>query len=201
MNLGKYPYELGKNNSFKRETYDLVLILSIFFNPARLQIFNETLCSLEQVKNKITVIGIGAAVELELIKNIFPDLKIEAYDLSISQFVKNRFEASILNEREFNFKDSNSIESFLLIEILEHLDSPYLFLEQCSNSLVKSGNILCTTSCNMPQFDHLHNFYEDDFNEKIKDFNMYIRKTKRFNHELMNSKLESYNEFYHLIKK
>jgi len=199
INSGKYPFEIVRESFFSRETYDLALILSIFFTPTRLNIFKETLTSIKNI-NKVTIIGVGAAVEIELIKKIFTQIDIDAYDLTISEFVKNRFEKSIINEREFIFNKENSIESFLLIELLEHLDSPYTFIEECSKNLKKNGSVICTTASNMPQFDHLYNFHNDDFIEKINEYNLNVIKSKRLNHDVMNTKIDSYNEFYHLVK-
>jgi len=199
LETDKYPYQVGTNVQFDRITYDLALILSVFFTPVRFQIFKSTLESIKVSDGKILIIGLGAAMELELIAKLFPHKQVDTYDITISEFVKSRFSKSILHEKEFKFDENNKYDLLLIIELLEHLTQPYLFIKNCALSLNNLGTLVCTTASNMPQFDHLYNFHDDDFEIKIASL-FSVQKQIELKHKLMNPNIHSYNTFYQLNK-
>ena len=200
LNNGKYPYQLYSVKHIDRITYDVTLLLSVFLSRVRLQIFKMLIESLKKKKGEVIIVGVGAALELELISKLIPNLKFKAFDLSISDFVHNRFGNDKVFEREFVFEKEKGYETIIFIELLEHLEAPYSFLKKSSEFLLDGGNIICTTSSNMPQFDHFYNFHNDNFEEKLKEFNLNVKTNIKLPHNLINSKIDSYNNFYELHK-
>jgi hypothetical protein len=196
----QYPYETGKVKTFDRVTYDIALILSVFFIPARYKMFRELLNLLKLQNGKILIIGVGAAIELELIYTLLPGKEVESYDLSISSFVKERFANKKIFEKEFIFDPLNLYQNILAIELLEHLSEPINFVKNCSQSLVHKGGMYITTASNMPQFDHLFNFHDIDFDTQLESIGLSIKTKLKLAHPLLNKNIESYNTFYHLIK-
>lgn len=199
IETGKYPYELNQKMDFDRVTYDIALILSVFFTPVRFSIFKETINFLTKSTGTILIIGVGAAMELELLDKLFPHKKVDAYDISVSDFVKSRFNSSMLHEKEFTFSEKQKFDSVLIIELLEHLSKPYEFIKNCATCLHNKGILVCTTASNMPQFDHLYNFHTDNFEKNISaDF--FVTEKLVLKHKLINPVLDSYNTFYILEK-
>ena len=199
IDSGKYPYELGLSVNIDRITYDLALILSVFFTPVRFKIFKHTLSCLKNSTGTILIIGVGAAMELELISKLLSDRVVDAYDIKVSDFVKDRFNREVLHEQEFLFNTNKKYSTILIIELLEHLEKPYDFVANCLNALSDNGAIVCTTSSNMPQFDHLYNFHFDNFVQLLSD-NFICKEKIILKHKLVNPNLDSYNTFYNLIK-
>jgi hypothetical protein len=200
LNNGKYPYQLSSVKHIDRISYDVTLLLSVFLSRVRLQIFKLLIESLKKKQGEVIIVGVGAALELELISKLIPNLKFKAFDLSISDFVCNRFGGDKVFEREFVFEKEKGYETIIFIELLEHLEAPYSFLKKSSEFLLDGGNIICTTSSNMPQFDHFYNFHNDNFEEKLKEFNLNVKTNIKLPHNLINSKIDSYNNFYELQK-
>ncbi len=109
---GLYPHQYRELQSFDRSHYDIVLLLSLLVAEHRYSIIKE-LTSLDISSNKkILIIGVGSGIELDLLLNLKKDanIEIDAYDLSIGDYVKERFKESInLFEEKFEGDESNTI--------------------------------------------------------------------------------------------
>jgi 2-polyprenyl-3-methyl-5-hydroxy-6-metoxy-1,4-benzoquinol methylase len=176
---GKYPAELGDvHRTISRTDYDLALILSILLNSPRHLIFTEFLKVVANLNGqKILFIGIGAAIELFVIKKLNLSVQIDAYDISISQFVKEYFSEFHLVETLYD-QPTQKYDYVFALELLEHLEQPAELSALCYKSLVKDGYFIATTATNMPQFDHLYNFVEDTFLKQMSQlgFSLVVHK-------------------------
>lgn len=169
---GLYPYQYGDTATVDKTCYDIALILSCVSNPARYEIvhnLNQVIqkIGIEKTGANIAVVGVGAGIELALIKQFAPGTQVSAYDLAIDPFVKNQFGLFTLHQE--NFLDAEGLEQFdvfFAIELLEHVTDYEQLLRKISQNLKPKGQLICTTATNMPQFDHVHNF---------KDMELFVR--------------------------
>lgn len=129
------------------------------------------------------VVGVGSGLELVLLRNKFKN--IDAYDLSISDFCKDKFSDLNLYEKKFSPRFRLKYDAIYAIELLEHLECPYEILSNFSQSLKKNGRLIVTTIRNVPQFDHLYNFsneYEFEKNVKNLGFDILQKEVTKHNY-------------------
>ena len=85
-------------------------------------------------------IGCGPGLEIELVKNKFQ--KLYAYDLSINKFLLDKHPSVHFNECYFTGQnDGLRYDVIYMIELLEHLNEPYILLEKSKSPLRKGENI------------------------------------------------------------
>ena len=142
----------------------------------------------------------GSGLELEIINKVNNRINVDAYDICITEFV-SRFK-NVFNVIEGEFKGSYSVyDHIIAIELLEHLEDPFKFLQLCYNSLRKEGVLATTTATNMPQFDHLYNFDDDNyFKGKVENIGYLISIKEDLPHSYMIKDLNAKNTWY-LLKK
>ena len=193
----KYPPHLnGTIKEINRVEYDLILILSALFTEHRFEIMNNVS---NLVSSDTLLIGIGPGIELLALDK---SKKIDAFDLSISKWVKEVFPNINFHECLYTFEENRTYDSIVLIEILEHLDNPYELLETCFKSLNTNGILKLTTASNIPQFDHKFNFpvNHEIFEKNILEIGYKIRTKIIIKHKNMEKRFKSFNHFYLLEK-
>ena len=157
---GKYPFQYREIKDYERVHYDIALLLSPIVAEHRYKIIKHLYTTNFSDGEEILIVGLGSGIEMDIILKSTHETKlnIDAYDMSIGQYVKERFKDLVtLFEAKFE-GNKDKYDSIIAIELLEHLPDPIAFLKDCSNSLVKGGRCMVTTSTNMPQEDHLFNF-------------------------------------------
>jgi hypothetical protein len=198
---GKYPFQLGLNNPINRISYNIFLILSIVVCIHRHRIMVNLIKYSEGMKGKILIIGLGSGVELEFLSAIDSCMEIDAYDINVDNFVKDRFN-KIFNIKENKFMGKDGFYDYIIaIELLEHLEKPYDFLSMCYNSLNEKGYMVTTTATDVPQFDHLYNFKNDnEFDENIKAIGFTISAKENISHNYMIKNIDAKNTWCVLNK-
>ena len=201
LSTGKYPYLLEENISVKRTDYDISLILSTVLTNHRFRIMDNFFKYGSVINGKVLIIGLGSGIELEILSCSSNEKEIDAYDISITEFVKNRFKKT-LNIVEGEFKGNDAFyDHIIAIELLEHLDNPYHFLSMCFNSLKNEGTLVTTTATDVPQFDHLYNFNDDNvFSEKIYNLGFIELQKEDIEHNYLNKSINAKNTWYVLKK-
>ena len=165
-----YPFQIENSSEIHidRTTYDIFLILSALVTKHRFQIM-KNICKIILEAENCLIVGVGSGLELALLKDKFID--IDAYDMSISDFCKNKFSRLNLFEEIYESNLLQSYDAIFAIELLEHLEYPYKILHDFSKSLRKNGRLIITTAKNVPQFDHLYNFVnENEFGAALHYF-------------------------------
>ena len=201
LSSGKYPHLLNNDKSIQNIDYHISLILSTVLTIPRHRIINNFYRYCKNLNGNILVIGLGAGLELEIINSLNNYKRIDAYDFSISNFVKDRFKKKInLFEREF-IGNENTYDFIIAIELLEHLSNPYQLLSICYQSLNQEGIILTTTAMDIPQFDHLYNFDDDNyFERKINNIGLKISYDEEIAHLNLKKDFNPKNTWYILKK-
>lgn len=198
---GKYPYEkaIPVNVSFSRIEYDIALLLSVLFTTHRYRIME--LLHQQPSSDKALFIGIGPGLEISLTKTKHKE--IHAYDLSVNDFLLKEFSDVIINKNLYTGQNENYFDVIYLIEILEHLDDPFKLLSICYNSLKRGGRIVMTTAIDIPQFDHLYNFQNDDelFIKELNIMGFRILYNEIIPHNYLTLPIRSSNRFYEIQKK
>lgn len=185
-NSGKYPQELGINRKIDRIAYDLPLILSVLVNGPRHQIMSRIKESAEMIAGHGSIIGVGPGLEIDLLmQNLKEGAHIKAFDTHLSQFPKEKFVGFDFREELFKAENS-SLDFVYAIELMEHITEPYQLMEEVSKTLKKGGYFFFTTATDMPQFDHLFNFKNDEEMEKRLQAAQFeiIEKTDHFHNYL-----------------
>jgi len=196
---GKYPVENGFGNfSIDREKYDIVLLLSVLFAPHRFRIM-EILHKKNPAESAL-FIGLGPGLELSITKENFKE--IHAYDLSVNKFLFSEFSDVRLKIELYAGQEQSYFDAIYMIELLEHLEDPFILLEICYNSLKKGGKVFLTTATDIPQFDHLYNFPKDHrhFEEQIKKLGFSVLYKEMIPHNYLTMEIKPCNHFYTLGK-
>jgi hypothetical protein len=196
---GRYPYEINSSYTpVDRITYDIALIVSCLLVSHRFLIMYEISKYTECGENALFV-GVGTGLEIALIEESLE--KFDAYDLSISEFAKDKYKKGNLLEALFEGGKKKRYDTVFCIELLEHVENPYHLLSVLYDSLNPSGNLLATTAKDIPQFDHVVNFTNEfEFEDKISGIGFSIINNKLLKHNNLFSKVDSNNIFYHLKK-
>ncbi len=197
---GLFPFQNKNSHVFDipRSTYDIFLILSSLLQKHRFQIM-KNIYEAETGSGSCLVVGVGSGLELVLLRNKFKN--IDAYDLSISNFCKHKFNDLNLYEKKFSPRFKRKYDAIYAIELLEHLECPYEILSNFSQSLKKNGRLIVTTIKNVPQFDHLYNFSNEyEFEKHTRNLGFYILHKEVIKHNYVFFKVDTNNCFYILEK-
>lgn len=197
---GKYPFEkeIPDKYVFSRIEYDIALLLSVLFTAHRYRIM-ELLHNLPK-EEKALYIGIGPGLEISLTKQKHQE--IHAYDLAVNDFLKQEFPDIYINNCLYTGQYKEYFDIIYLIEILEHLEDPFELIKISYDSLKKCGKLVLTTATDIPQFDHLYNFTEDDKNfiEKLKKTGFEVLYNEKISHNYLTLPIKSSNRFYIIQK-
>ena len=189
----KYPYLLNRNFKLSRLEYDIILLLSYLIEKHRFEIIKSILA--KRIYGKILFIGSGPSLELAIVKHYAKkNCKISSYDKNFNKFVLKNFKKESFSS-EYDFKSKEKFDNIFLIEFLEHLKKPYIFLKKIKKNLYKSGNLFVTTAINIPQFDHYYNFKEREILQKLKKYNFKCNLYKKIDHITFVNSINSSNEF------
>lgn len=199
---GKYPLEIDAHRPMlDRYAYNIILLFSCLFTPHRFKIMQLIQDTAQQATNGL-FIGCGPGLEFALVKSKIDHLY--AYDLKIDDFLTTTHPDIQFKEAYFDGKGDDLVyDSIYLIELLEHLDEPYLLLEQCRRVLSDSGKVYLTTATNIPQFDHLYNFEpaHGDFEKRVINLGFKIELMEDIPHQAITLDIQAKNRFYILSKK
>ena len=200
VDTGKYPYELGKGVNLERIDYDICLILSAAITVYRHRILSNLLEYCRRANGNMLIIGLGSGIELEMLAQFGKEIKIEAYDIRISNFVKDRFKSLNIHEKEFT-SSKELYKNIIAVEILEHLSDPYAFISMCSACLESQGKFVVTTSTNVPHFDHLYNFTnEPEFENKTRESGLLVTHKEIIKNDYFSKDINAMNTWYVLEK-
>lgn len=191
-NYKKYPFLFNDNFKLSRIEYDIILILSYLIEKHRFEIIK---CILKKkYTGNILFVGSGPSVEVALVKSFSSKCHIHCYDKNFNSFVQKKFKKEIFIG-EYNFKKKNFFDYIFLIEFLEHIQKPFIFLNKIKKNLNKTGKIIMTTAINIPQFDHYYNFKEKEILKKIMKYKLKSLFYKKIDHNLIDIKIKSSTEF------
>lgn len=199
---GRFPVErfpdLDPHSLFTRLEYDCALMLSIFVTDHRFTIM-RALAGAVEGSSRTCVVGVGSGIELSVIDE--GCYIIEAYDLEIDAFPRQRLGGRVrFHECEF-VGNGPPFDLIVAIELLEHLSDPYALLKTFSGALSPGGRAVVTTARNIPQFDHLYNFAEAHlFEARVEDLGFEVASRQTIPHESRFSTQEIENTFYVLKK-
>lgn len=194
----KYPRQLGVKIDVDRNEYDISLILSTAVTIHRHRIFKLIHQLGGEVFGKTLIVGVGSGLELDFLT--CRNALIDAYDINISNFVKDRFSDINLKESKFAGREEY-YDNIFALELLEHLSDPYEFISCCFDSLRKGGKFYLTTATNVPQFDHLYNFKSNnEFESKVNGLGFKINENEDILHDYLNKNMYSKNTWYILEK-
>ncbi|MEQ9232363.1 MAG: methyltransferase domain-containing protein, partial [Cyclobacteriaceae bacterium] len=162
------------------------------------QIINLLISQTSSLTRSVAVIGIGSGIDLEMLLLSLKSSNIIAYDISLSDFTKFHFEKKVeLREAAFENESSLNFGAVVAIELLEHLHNPYKLIKEVADSLSPGGHFIFTTATNMPQFDHLYNFTNDDvLDNYLKEVGLRITFKEELFHHYMKEQAPSKNTFY-----
>ncbi len=194
----KYPVDLKDEvYSISRNEYDIFLMSSFLFTEHRFSLLKE-LSAAEIINEKILNIGVGSGIELEFIKTDKSGL--DACDLSIDDYPRERHKDVCFHEKDFNLI-TQRYDAIIAIEVLEHFPRPLDVISRVASVLDKNGMFILTIARNVPQFDHLYNFDSDDFFEKeIEKNSLKIEYKKTIPHKYNLFKIDAATVFYILKK-
>jgi len=198
LKTNKYPFELeGNVDSLDRNSYDIILLMSIIVTKHRLRIMEYLQENLEQKFNNGLIIGCGPGFEIAELKDQFESF--DAYDISINNILLE-MEGVNFHEEYFDGLSDKKYDRVYLIEILEHMKDPFELLESSKKVLSPSGQIICTTATNIPQFDHYYNFSKDHvhFESQLKSMGLHILDMENVVHNYFTVNVESKNRIYRL---
>tara|TARA_A100001015_G_scaffold316020_1_gene429275 strand:+ start:1019 stop:1861 length:843 start_codon:yes stop_codon:yes gene_type:complete len=195
---GKYPFELNTNKNFDRISYDISLILSIFYSIPRFNIMNELFNVVQRFNGRTAIIGIGSGLELFIIKNAIKSIKnFDLYDLKLNAFITYKFpDCTNIIENEYDRK-YGPYDQVLAIELLEHLSHPWKLIKEVSLSLNSGGKFIFTTATDMPQSDHLYNFNcMKKLQNRLEKCNLKILNNYDFYHNYLKGPNNSKNTWF-----
>jgi 2-polyprenyl-3-methyl-5-hydroxy-6-metoxy-1,4-benzoquinol methylase len=149
----------------------------------------------ENNSDNCLIVGAGSGLELLLLRDKFRN--VDAYDISISDFCKYKFSDLNLFEKKYDSGCEKKYDAIYAIELLEHLENPYEILSDFSQSLKKNGRLIVTTIKNVPQFDHLFNFSdENEFETKVKNLGFNVLHKQVIKHNYYLFRLDANKCFY-----
>ncbi len=198
---GMYPiHAKAEVVEFSRIEYDLVLMMSVLFAPHRFEIMRALSAYAPKSDNSL-FIGLGPGLEMHLTRH--KHQKLWAYDLSINPFLYTEFADADIKTELYTGQQQDFFDSIYLIEILEHLDTPYHLLNVCYDSLKPGGQVILTTATDIPQFDHLYNFPDNhtEFENKLQQIGFSILHKQKIEHNYLLMQLKPSNHFYIIQKK
>lgn len=191
-----YPCELGKKYVIDRIDYDISLLLSIVVTIHRHRIMDNLIKYCSDIVGKVLLIGIGSGFELELLNIFCPNVEVEAYDISLSSFVQDRFKKNNIIKGKFEGR-SSYYDHIIVIELLEHLVKPYSLISVCNKSLEKEGKFVFTLATNIPQFDHLYNFDDEYFfKNQMHGIGFVELEKENISHNYMDKNIHAKNTWY-----
>jgi SAM-dependent methyltransferase len=200
FSTGKYPaHSCSTDFSISRESYDLVLMLSVLFTPHRYRIM-ELLEHRACKASRALYIGFGPGLEIAITGSKYD--QVMGYDLYMNRFLEQKFPDYSFNTELYNGQYKDYFQAVYLVELLEHLEDPYNLLAVCHDSLITGGKVYLTTATNMPQFDHLYNFPEDhtDFEEQLRKIGFNIVFKEKISHRYLSINISPSNHFFILEK-
>jgi 2-polyprenyl-3-methyl-5-hydroxy-6-metoxy-1,4-benzoquinol methylase len=190
----KYPYQLEIPQTIKltRVEYDVILILSFLIEKHRFRI--ASWLSGRAFEKSVLCVGVGPGVELGILKEFHGSatLQVLGFDLEVSEFVANRYGASV-HQGHFS-PDRKRYDAILLIEILEHLPNPESLIRSASQALKPGGQIVLTTAIDIPQFDHLYNFAPEEIIGLLSKSGLAVEELLKVEHVLNIRTVSSANE-------
>ena len=179
----------------------MFLLLSTILTQHRFDIMFEIskgIRSIKDTKNAL-VIGSGVGIELEIIKDNYKH--IDAYDIEIDKFCNHSHKSVIFHEKAFDENEYKLYDDIYIIELLEHVETPYKLLETAKNVMKDAGRIIITLAINVPQFDHLINFNNLAlFLSSIKDIGLYIEYQREIKHIYMRNGLDTSSNIFMILK-
>jgi hypothetical protein len=192
IKTGKYPFEIdGAVEMPSRCNYDLFLILTILLTKHRCALMEEL--AKYPAAGRALAIGVGSGIELIFIGSQGGG---DAYDLYINSFARAALPKWIFRE-QFYQPTGHQYDSVYAIELLEHLDKPYDFLDDCFRSLSTGGRLVVTTATNVPQFDHRFNFHSDeDFEVRTASLGFELDYKRIIPHAYPRTDIGARNAFY-----
>lgn len=195
---GRYPVHNGTDGwEISREQYEIALLLSTVLTVHRYRIMELTQHTAAPTDD-LLIIGCGSGIEIEILKDSASALV--AYDLSISDFVHAVHRGVEFRQESFLPAKGESYDSIYLIEVLEHLNDPYVLIDQCLKSLRRKGMMWLTTATDLPQFDHRYNFPADhhEFLQKVVHMGLEVVLREDIDHKYLCSKVKAKNAFFQL---
>jgi hypothetical protein len=195
----KYPAEFSYQIEIERTEYDIALILSAVTSIHRHILLNQIVEFCSTIHDNILIVGVGSGIELEIIKNYSQsqEVFIDAFDIDINPWLKRKFPLVNFYQKEFDFTHDKKYSFIFLIEILEHLKTPFKLLRDCKRALEKDGKLVTTTARNIPQFDHLYNFTHDSrFENELNEIDLIIEKKVEIPHHFQSQNIEAKNTYY-----
>jgi|SaaInlStandDraft_6_1057023.scaffolds.fasta_scaffold14531_2 hypothetical protein len=194
-----YPaIENGITYDISREEYDIFLLLSTILTQHRYDIMSE-IYSHKIKNNRALIIGSGVGIELELIKDTYKE--IDAYDITIDKFCnKNHVDVNFY-EKEFIGNSDNLYDDIYIIELLEHVSTPYELISKAKKTMKINGRVIITLAVNIPQFDHVINFNNMNlFLKEIDDLNLFISYQKEIKHNYLMSGLNKSSNIFMILE-
>ena len=194
---GQFPYQREHSSDYSpdRQTYDLFLIISALVTPHRFALMEGVATC--RSGGRALIMGAGPGLELLLLESRFS--KLDAADLSVSPFLRERFP----NVRFFNEfpPDKEVYDTVFAIELIEHLSDPYGFLAELRDRMTVCGCAAITTVNNVPQFDHVNNFSDPlDFERNVCSLGLRLDRKWHVPHEYLFSNVDANNTFYLLTR-
>ena len=200
LETGKYPNQLipEVQRTLDRIEYDIILISSYLLEKHRFSIL-KWLASKEFLDKKILTVGVGPGVEIGVILEFLgSSCAIKGYDIDLGDFVIARYGNKV--KKEMFLGSTEKFDTVVLIEILEHLSAPLELLDICSKSMAGNGRLYATTALDIPQFDHLYNFRENEIVDLCDRCGLTVIQAKKIEHGTILSKINSVNEVIEAIK-
>ncbi|WP_455757118.1 class I SAM-dependent methyltransferase [Sulfurimonas sp.] len=189
----------GITYDISRMEYDVFLLFSTVLTQHRYKIMCEIYENLHPSRNAL-VIGLGIGIELELMQGKYQ--YIDAYDIKIDSFCQLQHPNVNFFEKEFIKNNETDYDDIYIIELLEHIEQPYLLLENVLSSLKPNGRLIITLAINIPQFDHLYNFNKLEFcYDKLESIGLMVSYSEEIKHQYLLNDLDDSSNIFMILKK
>lgn len=195
----QYPFEKDEYNyNPSVSDYHISLLFSILFTPHRYKLFSCLFQIIEPGESALTI-GCGPGFELTEIGGLFST--VEAYDLGFLNFMSEIFPEISIHKKEW-IPELRRYDAVFLIEFLEHIHNPFEFLQKAADVLNKNGIVYFTTAINIPQFDHVYKFKENNkqIAEQLVSMGLVIEKETEIPHATSVSSVSAMNVLYKVRK-